>query len=152
MEKRNIIVIGASAGGFEAIKKLISGLSGDLEASIFIVWHISSDVSGIMLVEGEGLRFRCHTGHAFSADSLMASITQSIEESLWSAIRNGQESVLFLNHMGDHFAEVNQPKLAAMYFKKTKEADQRADLVRRAVLNHEQLSSDGIREQADQSD
>lgn len=46
MEKRNIIVIGASAGGFEAIKRLVAGLPPDLDAAVFIVWHMSPDVRG----------------------------------------------------------------------------------------------------------
>ena len=48
MENRNIIVIGASAGGFEAIKKIVGGLPPHLHASIFIVWHVSPDVRGIL--------------------------------------------------------------------------------------------------------
>lgn len=100
------------------------------------------------LLEGGRMRFRCHTGHAFSADALLASISESIEDSLWNAVRTVQESVMFLNHLGDHFAEMNQPKLAAMYFKKAKEADRRASIVRSAALNHEQLSTERIAEEA----
>lgn len=48
MEKRNIIVIGASAGGFEAFKKIVQDLPPDLDASIFIVWHMSPDIRGIL--------------------------------------------------------------------------------------------------------
>ncbi len=48
MEKKNIIVIGASAGGFEAIKQLTAALPADLDAAIFIVWHMSPDVTGIL--------------------------------------------------------------------------------------------------------
>jgi two-component system chemotaxis response regulator CheB len=48
MEKRNIIVIGASTGGFEALKKLIRGLPPTIDASIFIVWHMSPDGHGIL--------------------------------------------------------------------------------------------------------
>lgn len=36
--------------------------------------------------------------------------------------------------MGNHFAEINQPKLAAMYFKKAKEAAMRAQIVRTAYM------------------
>lgn len=43
-----IIVIGASAGGFEAIKSLIAGLPPTINAAIFIVWHMSPDVRGIL--------------------------------------------------------------------------------------------------------
>jgi two-component system chemotaxis response regulator CheB len=98
--------------------------------------------------EGGRLRFRCHTGHGFSADSLLVAVTENIEENLWNAIRNIQESIMLLNHMGDHFAEVNEPKVAAMYFKKAKDAEKRAELVRQAVFNHEQLNADGIRSEA----
>lgn len=103
------------------------------------------------LQEGDRVRFRCHTGHAFSADSLLTAITENIEESLWAAIRSVQESVFFLNHMGDHFAEQNQPKLAAMYFRKAHDADQRAGIIRSAVFNHEQLSTLGVEQQAKES-
>ncbi|ASZ10755.1 chemotaxis protein CheB [Chitinophaga pendula] len=100
------------------------------------------------ITEGDRIRFRCHTGHAFSADSLLAGITENIEETLWNAIRSVQESMLLLNHMGDHFAEANQPKIAAMYFRKAKEAMQRADLVRKAVFDHEQLNTEIVLQQA----
>jgi two-component system chemotaxis response regulator CheB len=99
------------------------------------------------LKDGELIRFRCHTGHAFSTDSLLAALTENIEENLWGAIRSIQESIFLLNYLGDHFAETNQPKLAAMYFKKAKEAEERMNLVKQAVQNHEQLSTDNIRQQ-----
>src|SRR4051794_1555588 len=48
MANRDIFVIGASAGGFEAIKRVVAGLSPDFKASIFIVWHMAPDVRGIL--------------------------------------------------------------------------------------------------------
>lgn len=97
--------------------------------------------------EGGRLRFRCHTGHAFSADSLLAAISESIEESFWSTIRNVQESVFLLNHMGDHFAEVNEPRIAANFFKKAQEARKNCDMIRKIVFEHEQLSIDKIEDE-----
>jgi len=55
---------------------------------------------------------------------------------------------MLLNHMGDHFAEANHPKLAALYFQKAKEAEARAQQVRLAVLDHEHLSKDSLWQQA----
>jgi two-component system chemotaxis response regulator CheB len=98
--------------------------------------------------DGDIIRYRCHTGHAYSADSLLASITENIEDTLWSAIRGVEESIILLNHLGDHFAEKNQPRLAAMYFKKAAESEGRANLVRQTVLQHEQLTTDGISKEA----
>jgi two-component system chemotaxis response regulator CheB len=100
------------------------------------------------LTEGGRVRFRCHTGHAFSAGSLLTSIGENIEENLWAAVRSIQENVMLLNHMGDHFAEANQPKVAAMYFKKAQEAAARADALRKITESHEQLSNDAIASQA----
>ncbi len=48
MEKKNVIVIGASAGGHEVLKHIFSGLSNGIDAAIFIVCHIASDVFGIL--------------------------------------------------------------------------------------------------------
>jgi two-component system chemotaxis response regulator CheB len=102
----------------------------------------------LALKEGNHVRFRCHTGHAFSSDSLLSAITESIEESLWNTVRSIQESVMLLNHMGDHFAENNHPKLAAMYFQKAKDAENRVRIVRSATLNHERLDTEQIKDEA----
>ena len=98
------------------------------------------------------IRYRCHTGHAYSVDALMTSITEKIEDSLYSAIRGMDEIIMLLNHIGDHLAEINQPKLAALYFKKAKEAQGRSELVRKAVLYHEQLSKDKLLHEAEKAD
>src|SRR5215218_8468000 len=47
-DPQRIIVIGASAGGFEAIKKLISDLPPDFSTPILIVWHMSPDIHGVL--------------------------------------------------------------------------------------------------------
>lgn len=105
----------------------------------------------VKLKDGNRDRFRCHTGHAFSADALLATLTENIEDGLYGAIRGIEESIMLLNHIGDHYAEVNQPKLAALYFKKAQEAESRAQFVRQAVLSHEQLSKDSLQEQSEES-
>lgn len=94
--------------------------------------------------DGNRVRYRCHTGHAYSADSLLTSITGNIEDTIWSAIRGVEESIILLNGLGDQYAEKNLPKGAARYFQKAKEAEERAKLLRLAVFHHEQLSDDII--------
>ena len=98
--------------------------------------------------DGNIVRYRCHTGHAYSADSLLTSITENIEETLWSAIRGIEESTILLNNLGDYYADKNQPKLAALYFKKASEAESRAKVIRQAVFAHEQLTTDNINQEA----
>ena len=43
------------------------------------------------LNHGKVQRFRCHTGHAFTADSLLLHSQQNIEETLWVAMRMMEE-------------------------------------------------------------
>ncbi len=86
-------------------------------------------------------RFRCHTGHAYSIDSLLAEITEKIDESLWSSIRSIEEGVMLLRYMAQHMREHDAADdNAEQFLKKALEAQQRADLVRQAVMDHEKSS------------
>jgi two-component system chemotaxis response regulator CheB len=109
------------------------------------------DCHGVLseLTDGKLKRYRCHTGHAYSPDTLLATVTEHIEEDMWNTIRSVEESVMLLNHMGDHFAEVNSGKLAAAYFAKANEAMERIKLLREAVMSHETLSIENIDVESD---
>ena len=41
MARHDIVLIGASAGGVEAISRVVSELPRDLRAAVFVVLHIS---------------------------------------------------------------------------------------------------------------
>lgn len=51
------------------------------------------DCGGVLWQMGEGksLRYRCHTGHAFTSSALLAQQTVKIEETLWVALRMFEE-------------------------------------------------------------
>jgi two-component system chemotaxis response regulator CheB len=109
------------------------------------------DCHGVLskYMDGNRPRFRCHTGHAYSSDTLLATVTEKIENSLWSVIRGIEESIILLNEMGDYLAKSKQVNLAALYFRKALEAEQRVHVIRQTVVNHEHLSGDSLREQSD---
>jgi two-component system, chemotaxis family, protein-glutamate methylesterase/glutaminase len=48
---RNIIVIGASAGGIPAVKKLVSGFDRTMDASFFVVQHIARDSNAQSIID-----------------------------------------------------------------------------------------------------
>ncbi len=43
------------------------------------------------VAEGIGARYRCHTGHAYTAATLLADQTMKIEETMWTALRMFEE-------------------------------------------------------------
>jgi two-component system chemotaxis response regulator CheB len=44
-------------------------------------------------------RYRCHTGHAYSSEALLAEIDNSIYSNLWSAVRATEERILLLRQL-----------------------------------------------------
>jgi two-component system, chemotaxis family, protein-glutamate methylesterase/glutaminase len=48
MEKQDIVLIGASAGGIEALSALVAKLSPDIPASIFVVVHLPVDATSVL--------------------------------------------------------------------------------------------------------
>jgi two-component system chemotaxis response regulator CheB len=48
LQGRDIIVIGASAGGVQALTELVAGLPDDLPAAVFVVMHTSPTGPGIL--------------------------------------------------------------------------------------------------------
>jgi two-component system chemotaxis response regulator CheB len=51
---------------------------------------------------GNVLRYRCHTGHAFTAEALAESTHHALEETLWVALRMMEERKNLLTSMASH--------------------------------------------------
>ena len=56
------------------------------------------------LQDGDLLRYRCHTGHAYSKDTLITDQTAAVEEALYSALRAVEEKALALRRLGERAA------------------------------------------------
>jgi len=59
---------------------------------------------------GQVLRYRCHTGHAFTADALADSSQHALEESLWVALRLLEERKNLLVNMAGHHEATWEPR------------------------------------------
>ena len=101
-----------------------------------------------MLREGKILRFRCHTGHGFSADSLLSAGSEAVEARLWDAVRGMDETVLLLNRLGEEFARSGNNAAAERCFDKAREMHERLAPVRAAVIDSEDLGVEKLREEA----
>lgn len=84
--------------------------------------------------DGDRARFRCHTGHAYSAESLIADFDDKIEEALWNSVRALQEKEIFVLHLAEHARASDDASLAGTLMSRAEQARERAALVRSATL------------------
>jgi two-component system chemotaxis response regulator CheB len=79
-------------------------------------------------------RYRCHTGHSFTAAALLTSQTEKIEETLWTSLRMFEERKNLLNNMAK--TQINQ-KGKASYAQRAKETDVHIERIREMLLASE---------------
>jgi two-component system chemotaxis response regulator CheB len=101
----------------------------------------------VQLKEGGVPHFRCHTGHGYSISTLLAEVTEFVEEALWSSIRAIEESALLLNELSRHAGEhAKEGWSAATFDEKAADALRHADTIRQVANEHQILSKDNITE------
>ena len=96
----------------------------------------------VRLVEADMIRFRCHTGHAYTASSLAAEVTESVETKLWQSMRALEEVNMLMNNIADHYEYLKKKDDAKLFREKAKNAADRAMTIHDTVLQHDQFSAD----------
>ena len=86
-------------------------------------------------------RYRCHTGHAFSPESLLAEQSDAIEQALYSALRALQEKGIALRRLAAHYA--NLPDLRCDYEARAGEAETSAESIRSLLNGGKEASARG---------
>jgi two-component system chemotaxis response regulator CheB len=87
------------------------------------------------LVDGELVRYRCHVGHGYTAESLVAEQDDALENALWAALRGLEESAELSRQMLARAREGNLQGLAQAHEQRLRLAEQRADLIRSVLVN-----------------
>jgi len=100
----------------------------------------------IEITNGKLVRFQCHTGHAFSINSLLAELAESTENTLWSAVRAIDENIMLLDHMAQHARQADKLDLAKMLARKSEESKQQADVLRKAAFTQAAINSEQLDE------
>jgi two-component system, chemotaxis family, protein-glutamate methylesterase/glutaminase len=101
------------------------------------------------LTEGKIVRFRCHTGHAFSSGALLAGTTEQMEARLWDAVRALDEAIMLFNAMGEQLARNGDTQAAEKCFDKVREAHAHAAAVRESATRSEALSLEALQGDAE---
>jgi two-component system chemotaxis response regulator CheB len=91
--------------------------------------------------DGGLVRFRCRTGHAFSAQTLLAEQVESLEEALWVALRALEEQAELAERLAERALQRGHRHGRAHFMKQAEEAKERAGLIRRVLL-HGRASAD----------
>jgi two-component system chemotaxis response regulator CheB len=91
--------------------------------------------------EAGRIRFRCHTGHAYSADSLIAAVGEGVEDALWNAIRALEEASLLMHRMADHFQTSHDAADAQRLEERSAEARRQSNAIRNLVTEREPLTT-----------
>ncbi len=85
-------------------------------------------------------RYRCHLGHAFTARTLAALQDGRLEEAMWSALRNLEESAALRRRLAERATRAALVELAAVYATQAAQAEERADRLRTLLVDPDPLS------------
>jgi two-component system chemotaxis response regulator CheB len=87
------------------------------------------------------VRFRCHTGHAYSMDSLMADVDDGIDEALWNAIRSLEEAALLMNGMVTQLSAASRTGEVCPIISRAQETRRYSDALRKIAAERERWTS-----------
>jgi len=96
----------------------------------------------VRLIEGKFIRFRCHTGHAYTASTLLADVSKVVEETLWAAMRGLEETTLLLKQIAAHFEKLGFKEASDIFTGKAAMTTKRARVIHDSVFKQELLSED----------
>ena len=105
---------------------------------------------------GRLLRYRCHLGHGYTADSLVADQNDSLDNALWTALRALEEHSMLRRRMAEHARgkgfhiparslerEAKQAEVRASTIRKLLHADRIASAEKNAATQSEQAADSG---------
>lgn len=84
------------------------------------------------LQDGGHLRYRCHTGHAYSQSSLLIEQTESIEQNLYAAMRAVEEKAAALRRLATRWPE-HLPSVKDDYEQRARALDAAAETLKRIL-------------------
>jgi two-component system chemotaxis response regulator CheB len=96
------------------------------------------------VTEGGLTRYRCHTGHAFTRNTLLASASKEMEENMWKTVRSFEEVIMLLEGSAKHLTESGNTEKAEEYSKRAEAVKSRSSELRKIIFTLESLSHDNI--------
>jgi two-component system, chemotaxis family, protein-glutamate methylesterase/glutaminase len=93
------------------------------------------DCHGVMweIDEGELVRYRCHVGHAYSADRMSVEVDNNLRLALGSALRALEERTTLVEKLRYQASASGHSQLAASWDRKAEEFEAEADVIRASL-------------------
>jgi len=117
--------------------------SSELIASVEKLGRISKltcpDCHGALweMHDDQLLRYRCHVGHAFSAESLNEGQSQMLEVALWSAVRALEEKMILARRIVERARKSNHHRAVELFETRAREAEEHSSVLRQVLLNEQ---------------
>ena len=90
------------------------------------LWEISDE---------DLLRYRCHVGHAFSAESLSNGQSEMLEVALWSAVRALEEQMILAKRIVERARRSNHTQAMLTFEKRARDAEAHSSAIRQLLLS-----------------
>jgi len=85
--------------------------------------------------DGDLLHFRCHVGHAFSEETLLAMQSDALESALWGAVRALEEKAELARRLAERVRSRGMPRAAAGFGETAREAERGSAVIRETLLH-----------------
>jgi two-component system chemotaxis response regulator CheB len=85
--------------------------------------------------ESRPLRFRCHVGHAYNAELLLAEQSETLKAALWPAVRTFREKAVLARQLYHREKAGGNPNAAARFEEQADQAAQYGSLIQTLLLN-----------------
>jgi two-component system chemotaxis response regulator CheB len=82
---------------------------------------------------GSVLRFRCHVGHGYTADSLSADQSDGLDNAFWGALRALEEQSMLRRRMADYALDEGRKSVARRFEREARETEIQASEIRRIL-------------------
>jgi len=124
-----------------AIENTIAMEGNGLQAGVMELGNVSKytcpDCHGVLvqIEEGSIVRFRCHTGHAFSMKTLLVEVNNAIDTGLWATMRAVEERIMLLRQMAEQASAEGDAETAAQCRRQADDAEERVQPLHGLVLD-----------------
>jgi two-component system chemotaxis response regulator CheB len=131
-----------------AIETLIAFEGNGMQAGVMSLGQVSKNTCPechgvlVQIEEGGGVRFRCHTGHAYSPQSLLVEVNEAIDKGLWDTIRAIEERILLLQQRADTAEAAGKVDVALQLRTEAERVIEKYQPLRALVLDSSFFSSD----------